>query len=148
SYTNEPVMSDGRRSGVNWMRLKRMPTAWAKQRAISVLARPGKSSSSTWPPESRPSSTSSSTARLPTMARSTSSSSRWLRSLVSARLSSSPVTSDLLQEVGQADDVIAAQGLALARGRLEQDGQLGIELCVARAPRVDAAPLAQAAQHA
>ena len=44
------------------------------ERAISVLARPGKSSSSTWPSASRPSSTSSSASRLPTTARSTSSS--------------------------------------------------------------------------
>ena len=38
---DEPVTSDGIRSGVNWTRPKSMPVTWAKERAIRVLARPG-----------------------------------------------------------------------------------------------------------
>ena len=37
-----PVMSDGIRSGVNWMRLKTRPSVCAMVRTISVLAVPGK----------------------------------------------------------------------------------------------------------
>ena len=47
--------------------------ACANERAISVFARPGKSSIRTWPSASSPSRTSSSASRLPTTARSTSS---------------------------------------------------------------------------
>src|SRR5919201_6740960 len=61
------------RSGVNWIREKLMLAVCATDRAISVFARPGKSSIRTCPSASRPSSTSSSTSRLPTIARSTSS---------------------------------------------------------------------------
>ena len=66
-------MSAGSRSGVNWMREKLRFVTWASERAVSVLATPGRSSSSTWPSATRPSSTSSSTSRLPTTARSSSS---------------------------------------------------------------------------
>ena len=69
---DEPVTSEGIRSGVNWIRVKPMLVTCEKARAISVLARPGKSSISTWPSASRPSRTSSSASRLPTTARSTS----------------------------------------------------------------------------
>ena len=44
---DEPVTSDGRRSGVNWTRAKRSPVTVAKDRAVSVLASPGTSSSRT-----------------------------------------------------------------------------------------------------
>ena len=57
-------MSDGSRSGVNWMRQNDKPVAVANERAINVLATPGRSSSSTWPSASRPMSTSSSTSPL------------------------------------------------------------------------------------
>ena len=36
-----PVMSLGRRSGVNWIRLKLSSSVWATSRAMSVLASPG-----------------------------------------------------------------------------------------------------------
>ena len=41
---DSPVMSAGIRSGVNWMRAKLEPQRRANERAIRVLARPGKSS--------------------------------------------------------------------------------------------------------
>jgi hypothetical protein len=41
SKIDDPVTSDGIRSGVNWMRAKRRSVTCAKQRAISVFARPG-----------------------------------------------------------------------------------------------------------
>src|SRR5581483_12525868 len=65
-------MSPGRRSGVNWIRLKSRPRAVEKLRAINVLPSPGKSSNSTCPPASAAVITISSTPRLPTTARSTS----------------------------------------------------------------------------
>ena len=37
----EPVTSEGIRSGVNWMRVKRMLSTCANDRAARVLARPG-----------------------------------------------------------------------------------------------------------
>jgi hypothetical protein len=47
--TFTPVTSDGIRSGVNWMRAKRSPSAAASERTSSVLAVPGTPSISTWP---------------------------------------------------------------------------------------------------
>ena len=41
SNTEEPVTSEGIRSGVNWMREKRRELDCANERAISVFARPG-----------------------------------------------------------------------------------------------------------
>ena len=73
SKTDEPVTSEGSRSGVNCTRPKRRPVAVANERAMSVLATPGTSSSRTCPSASSASSTSSRTSRLPTTARSTSS---------------------------------------------------------------------------
>ena len=58
---------------MNWTRVKPMLVTCAKARAISVFARPGKSSIRTWPSARIPSSTSSSASRLPMTARSTSS---------------------------------------------------------------------------
>ena len=43
-------MSEGNRSGVNWMRLNFASTDRARALASVVLPVPGKSSSSTWPP--------------------------------------------------------------------------------------------------
>ena len=39
--TDEPVTSDGIRSGVNWMREKSIDVTCANERAISVFASPG-----------------------------------------------------------------------------------------------------------
>ena len=66
SSTTAPVMSAGSRSGVNWMRWKASPVTVASDRAVRVLATPGRSSSRTWPSASSPARTSSSTGRLPT----------------------------------------------------------------------------------
>ena len=41
SKIDEPVTSDGIRSGVNWMRANWSDVACANERAISVFARPG-----------------------------------------------------------------------------------------------------------
>jgi len=48
-----PVMSDGNRSGVNWMRLNVPPTALAIVSTDRVFANPGTDSSRQWPPEMR-----------------------------------------------------------------------------------------------
>src|SRR5579884_432304 len=93
SKTKEPVTSPGIRSGVNWMRLKPSRITRAKLRAIRVLARPGKSSISTWPSESSASRISSSTSRLPTTAFSTSSSSRPASTPTSATVGPSGIAS-------------------------------------------------------
>ena len=42
-------MSEGIRSGVNWMRLKDKSSAWASVLTISVLASPGTPISRAWP---------------------------------------------------------------------------------------------------
>jgi hypothetical protein len=44
------MTSAGSRSGVNWMRLNVVRTVSASVRTVSVFARPGTPSSSTWPP--------------------------------------------------------------------------------------------------
>ena len=44
-------MSDGMRSGVNWMRLASRPSTRPSVSTSSVLARPGTPMSSAWPPE-------------------------------------------------------------------------------------------------
>ena len=49
SITSVPVMSDGMRSGVNWMRLKFSFSTLASVEIISVLARPGTPTSRQWP---------------------------------------------------------------------------------------------------
>ena len=41
SKIDDPVTSDGIRSGVNWMRANSSEVACANERAISVLASPG-----------------------------------------------------------------------------------------------------------
>src|SRR4051812_16908749 len=42
-------MSDGIRSGVNWIRLNEMSSTWATELTMSVLARPGTPTSRQWP---------------------------------------------------------------------------------------------------
>src|SRR5438132_4332748 len=74
--TLEPVMSDGKRSGVHWIRRNVPPTDVASARASIVLPVPGKSCSSTWPPATRPAAASRTTRSLPTMTRWTFSSMR------------------------------------------------------------------------
>ncbi len=66
-------MSAGSRSGVNCTRENDRPAAVAIDRAVSVLATPGTSSSSTWPSASSPAMISSNVGRLPTIALLTSS---------------------------------------------------------------------------
>ena len=46
--TSEPVMSEGIRSGVNWMRLNVRSRAWARVLTMSVLASPGTPMSRAW----------------------------------------------------------------------------------------------------
>ena len=45
-----PMMSDGIRSGVNWMRLNAHPTALDNALTVRVFAVPGTPSSMAWPP--------------------------------------------------------------------------------------------------
>ncbi|COX99330.1 Uncharacterised protein [Mycobacterium tuberculosis] len=75
----EPSRSAGSKSGVNCTRVKSSPNAAAKDRAISVLPRPGRSSMSTWPRASTAVRMSVSAERFPTTTRSISSStaSQW-----------------------------------------------------------------------
>src|SRR5713226_8022393 len=72
----DPVMSDGSRSGVHWMRRKLPPTDVASARASMVLPVPGRSWSSTWPPATSPAAANRTTRSLPTMTRWTFSSMR------------------------------------------------------------------------
>src|SRR6267143_1565229 len=53
SSTSVPVMSEGIRSGVNWMRLKVSESASARVEIKSVLARPGTPTNRQWPREKR-----------------------------------------------------------------------------------------------
>ena len=57
-----PVMSDGIRSGVNWMRLNFRSSTSAMVRTSSVLARPGTPTMRQWPPTNSAISTCSMTA--------------------------------------------------------------------------------------
>ena len=49
SSTAWPVMSEGIKSGVNWIRATLSDTAWARARTSKVLPSPGTPSMSTWP---------------------------------------------------------------------------------------------------
>jgi len=60
-------MSEGSRSGVNWMRLKLPPTDLASALASIVLPTPGMSSMSMCPAESSVATESSTAGRFPTM---------------------------------------------------------------------------------
>src|SRR3990172_8383277 len=78
-----PVTSVGRRSGVNWMRLKEQPLERARLRASIVLPTPGTSSTRRWPPHIRVITASSTCPRLPMMTRSTFSARRCATDLAS-----------------------------------------------------------------
>src|SRR5262249_53149298 len=94
------------------MRLKSRRKTWAKERAISVLARPGKSSIKTWPSLRTPRSTSSSAWRLPTTARSTSSRMRSARAPTSVRVYCSDST-DLLHGAADTGQIESARPTVL-----------------------------------
>src|SRR4051794_38525452 len=64
-----PTRSAGTRSGVNCRRLNEPPSTSATVLTVSVLASPGRPSSSTWPPASSATSTRSSIASWPTITR-------------------------------------------------------------------------------
>src|SRR4051794_38133997 len=64
-----PTRSAGTRSGVNCRRLNEPPSTSATVLTVSVLARPGTPSSSTWPPARSATSTRSSMASWPTITR-------------------------------------------------------------------------------
>src|SRR5690606_12671763 len=53
SKIDTPMMSEGSRSAVNWLRWNSRPRVAAMARARVVLPRPGRSSISRWPPASR-----------------------------------------------------------------------------------------------
>src|SRR5450759_3100857 len=62
-------MSEGRRSGVHWMRRNAPPTDVARARASNVLPVPGRSCRRTCPPDTRPVAASRTTLSLPTITR-------------------------------------------------------------------------------
>ena len=62
-----PVMSEGIRSGVNWMRLNTRPSVCASVRTSSVLAVPGKPVIRQWPPTNSAIITCSITSSCPTI---------------------------------------------------------------------------------
>src|SRR5262245_13495191 len=64
-----PMMSEGMRSGVNWIRLNDRPSAVFTERTSRVLPRPGTPSRSTCPPAKNAANTLRSTARWPTITR-------------------------------------------------------------------------------
>ncbi|CPQ35512.1 Uncharacterised protein [Bordetella pertussis] len=66
--TSAPVMSEGSRSGVNWMRRMVASRCAASALTVRVLARPGRLSSNTWPSASRATSTWRITAACPSTA--------------------------------------------------------------------------------
>src|SRR3989449_7139932 len=67
SRISVPVMSDGIRSGVNWIRLKSRSRMSASVLMRSVFARPGTPVMRTWPPVKSAMSTCSTTSSCPTM---------------------------------------------------------------------------------
>ncbi len=67
SITSVPVMSEGIRSGVNWIRLKLSPSVLASVEISSVLASPGTPTSSACPRQNSAISSSSTTASCPTI---------------------------------------------------------------------------------
>src|SRR3954463_6168872 len=73
SITSVPMMSDGIRSGVNWMRLNFRWIAWASVLMSRVLARPGTPRSRQWPPAKKAVRMSCTTACCPMIARPSSS---------------------------------------------------------------------------
>ena len=90
SRISAPTMSLGMRSGVNWMRLKLNPNAWAMVLTSKVLAKPGTPTNRMWPPAKMEVVTSRMTCSWPTMTfpTSVSKASCWVRSASSADLSS------------------------------------------------------------
>ena len=66
SKIGAPVMSEGMRSAVNWMRPKRQPSTRPSVRTKSVLPSPGTLSISTWPLEKRATSVPSTSSAWPT----------------------------------------------------------------------------------
>ena len=67
SKISEPKISLGIKSGVNWMRLKLRPSAFATVCTISVFASPGTPTSKTCPPEKIAQMISSTTCSCPTI---------------------------------------------------------------------------------
>jgi hypothetical protein len=71
SITSEPRMSDGIRSGVNWMRRESRPSTMPSVSTNLVLARPGTPTSSAWPPAKSATRVRSTTLSWPKMTRPT-----------------------------------------------------------------------------
>src|SRR6266516_5334764 len=80
-----PRMSEGSRSGVNWMRLKRASMERARALARVVLPVPGKSSSNRWPSLARAASTLRNAVLWPWITRSMFPSNFWKTSLAAKR---------------------------------------------------------------
>ena len=80
SSISEPMMSEGMRSGVNWMRLASSPSTLPSVSTSSVLARPGTPISSAWPPDRMVTSVRSITCSCPKMTAEAAFWTRWMRS--------------------------------------------------------------------
>ena len=74
------MMSEGMRSGVNWMRLASSPSTLPSVSTSSVLARPGTPISSAWPPDRMVTSVRSITCSWPKMTAEAAFWTRWMRS--------------------------------------------------------------------
>src|SRR5262245_58430976 len=93
SMTSVPMMSEGIRSGVNWMRLNLRWTACASVLISSVFARPGTPRSRQWPPATNTVRMSWTTACWPMMARPSSSRRRDARRCASSNESIGAIVS-------------------------------------------------------
>ena len=103
SMTSVPMMSDGIRSGVNWMRLNLRWTACASVLISSVFARPGTPRSRQWPPAKNTVRISWTTVCWPMMARPSSSRRRDARRCASSNESIGRLyqrTDELLRQTG------------------------------------------------
>jgi len=102
-------MSDGTRSGVNWMRAKSPPTTVANVRTASVFAVPGTPSSSTWPLASSPTMSCSTMCSCPTMT-------RWTSAIASVSSAEADATSPA--PAGWLVVGVVTRRLLLVRGRV------------------------------
>ena len=93
SRMSVPVTSAGMRSGVNWMRLKSRPRAWASARTIRVLAVPGNPVIRQCPPTRTVIRSCSMTASWPTMTRPSAVAIRAMVSRNPSTAASAPVSS-------------------------------------------------------
>src|SRR6476646_4129362 len=125
SRTSEPTMSDGIKSGVNWMRLFSSPSTAPSVSTRLVLARPGTPISRAWPPDSNVIKARSMTRSWPKMIEAVVSRTFWIlaptssmRSMSWVSLEASVVMATVSLNLGSRDDLDLEDYRAKAR-----DGQ-------------------------